>query len=52
MRIFVDLKVIIDVPLQRAGWIASEQVLRLCSRSGNSGFIAWHSVAPDKLRTC
>jgi predicted nucleic acid-binding protein len=45
MRIFRDINVIIDVPLQRPGWLASEQVLRLCSLPVNSGFVAWHSVA-------
>lgn len=45
MRIFLDINVILDVPLQRPGSASSETVLELCSSPGNSGFIAWHSLA-------
>ncbi len=44
MRLLIDINVVLDVALQRAGAPASAKLLALCGRQ-HEGWLAWHSVA-------
>jgi hypothetical protein len=46
MRVFLDTNIVIDVLLDRPGWVAeSEAVILRCEAVGDSMFIAWHGLA-------
>ena len=46
MRVLVDTNVLLDVGLQREGFLAdSMQVLRWCANHPGRAFIAWHSLS-------
>ena len=46
MRVFLDTNVVLDVALQRSPFAAdSQRVLEICNEPGNSGYIAWHTLA-------
>lgn len=44
MRLLIDLNVLLDVPLDRPGAVATAELLSRCGTQ-HQGLMAWHSVA-------
>ena len=44
MRLLLDINVLLDVAVQRAGAETSARVIGLCGRQ-HDGWLAWHSIA-------
>lgn len=45
MKLFLGTNVLLDGYFQRAGAVASDQVIALCDGVNHSGWIAWHALS-------
>jgi predicted nucleic acid-binding protein len=45
VKVFLDTNVLLDGFFQRAGAVASDQVIALCDGVTHSGWIAWHTLS-------
>ncbi|MES2708868.1 MAG: PIN domain-containing protein [Verrucomicrobiota bacterium] len=44
MRLLLDINILLDILLQRAGYPGSKQVLDLCETETHQGVVAWHTL--------